>query len=85
MGMRGDAKEGLELTPMSSFNMSEGASTLDLIVVEFQNGCGQMDLASACVLHPLNHLVLDFKVGVRGQVNERRSGGAPVRDGREGW
>ena len=41
----------------------------------FQNGCGQMDLASACVLHPLNHLVLDFEVGVDGQMNEQRSGG----------
>ena len=48
---------------------------LDLIVVEFWNGCGQMDLASACVLHPLNHLVLDFKVRVDGWMNERRSGG----------
>ena len=26
-------------------------------------GCGQMDLASACVLRPLNRLVLDFKMG----------------------
>ena len=34
-----------------------------------------MDLASACVLHPLNHMILDFEVRVRGRVNERRSGG----------
>ena len=50
--------------------LSKGASTLDLIVMEFWNECGQMDLASACVLHPLNCLVLDFKVGVRGRVNK---------------
>ena len=42
---------------------ARGASTLDLVVMEFQMGCGQMDLASACVLRPLNHLVLDFKAG----------------------
>ena len=36
-----------------------------------------MDLASACVLRPLNRLVLDFKVGVKGWMNERRSGGIP--------
>ena len=35
-------------------------------------GCGQTDLASACVLHPLNHLVLDFKMG---GVTERTSRG----------
>ena len=50
-------------------------STLDLIVAEFQNGCRWMDLASACVLHPLNRLVLDFEAGVRGQMNKQRSGG----------
>ena len=33
------------------------------IVTEFRMGCGQMDLASACVLCPLNHLVLYFKTG----------------------
>ena len=66
MGARGYVKEGLELTPMGSFDVEQGASTLDLIVVEFRNGYGQVDLASACVLHPLNRLVLDFKVGVVG-------------------
>ena len=40
---------------------TKGASTLDLIVMEFWMGCGQTDLASACVLRPLNRLVLDFK------------------------
>ena len=35
-------------------------------------GCRQMDLASACVLCPLNHLVLYFKMG---RVTERTSGG----------
>ena len=39
-----------------------GASTPDLIVTEFRMGCGQTDLASACMLHPLNRLVLDFKM-----------------------
>ena len=33
-----------------------------------------MDLALAYVLHPLNHLVLDFVAGSRGWMNERRSG-----------
>ena len=57
--------------------LNKGASTPDLIVVEFRSGCGQMDLASACVLRPLNRLVLDFMVWVRGWVNEQRSGGVP--------
>ena len=57
--------------------LNKGASTLDLVVTEFQSGYGQMDLASACVLHPLNHLVLNFVVCVRGWVNEQRSGGVP--------
>ena len=42
---------------------TRGASTPDLIVMEFWMGCGQTDLASACVLHPLNRLVLDFEMG----------------------
>ena len=57
--------------------LSKGVSALDLIVMEFWNGCGQMDLASACVLRPLNRLVLDFEVGVDGWMNEGRSGGIP--------
>ena len=36
--------------------------------------CGQMDLASACVLCPLNRLVLYFKMRGGDGVNERRSG-----------
>ena len=43
--------------------------------MEFRKGCRQMDLASACVLHPLNHLVLDFKVG---SLVGRTSGGPGV-------
>ena len=44
-----------------------GVSTPDLMVTEFQMGYRQMDLASACVLHPLNRLVLYFKMrGVTG-------------------
>ena len=35
-------------------------------------GCGQTDLASACVLRPLNFLVLYLKTG---GVMERTSGG----------
>ena len=38
-------------------------STPDLIVTEFWMGCTQTDLASACVLCPLNRLVLDYKTG----------------------
>ena len=46
---------------------AEGSLTPDLVVMEFQRGYGQMDLASACVLRPLNRLVLYFKMdGVMG-------------------
>ena len=46
---------------------TRGASTPDLIVMEFWMVCGQTDLASGCVLRPLNHLVLYFKMrGVTG-------------------
>ena len=46
---------------------AEGSLTLDLGVTEFQRGYRQMDLASACVLRPLNRLVLYFKMdGVTG-------------------
>ena len=64
---------------MGSFNIEQGVLTPDLVVAEFQSGCRQMDLASACVLRPLNHLVLNFVVQVRGWVNERRSRGVPDR------
>ena len=64
MGMRGYVKEGLELAPMGSFDVEQGRCQLQtLIVTEFWKGCGQTDLASACVLRPLNRLVLDFKMG----------------------
>ena len=67
MGARGYVKERLKLTPMGPFDVEQGgASTPDLIVAEFRNGCGQMDLASACVLRPLNCPVLDFGVGSLG-------------------
>ena len=36
--------------------------TPDLVVTELWRGCGQTDLASACVLRPLNRLVLYFKM-----------------------
>ena len=55
--------------------LNKGASTLDLVVADFRSRCEQMDLTSACVLCPLNRLVLDFMVWVRGWVNEQRSGG----------
>ena len=61
-GQGGNVKEGLKLTPMSSFDVEQGGVNLDLEVVEFWSGCRQIDLASACVLHPLNRLVLDFVV-----------------------
>ena len=66
--------------------LSKGTSALDLIVVEFWNGCGQMDLASACVLRPLNHLVLDFEVRVSERVEARRCTGPEMaeRVGSEG-
>ena len=40
---------------------TKGASTPDLMVMEFRIVCRQTDLASACVLRPLNRLVLYFK------------------------
>ena len=60
---------------MSSFDVGQGGSTLDLAVVEVWSWCGQMDLASAYVLRPLNCLVLDFVAWSRVRTNERRSGG----------
>ena len=44
--------------------MNKGASTLDMVVAEFRRGSRRMDLASACVLRPLNHLVQDIVVWV---------------------
>ena len=63
--MKGDIKKGRIGVDSDGFLRcwTRGASTPDLIVTEFWMGCGQMDLASACVLHPLNRLVLDFKMG----------------------
>ena len=71
---------------MSSFNVEQGGvnSGPDLVAAEFRGGCGQIDLASACVLHPLNRLVLYFTVWVRAWVNERRSGGVPDQRRRRG-
>ena len=84
MEARGFIKERLELTPMGPFDVEqEGASTPDLIVVEFRKGCGQMDLASACVLHPLNRLVLDFEVGSLGGQTSGGPGVYQTRDGGE--
>ena len=40
--------------------------------MESRRGCGQTDLASACVLHPLNRLVLYFQMG--GGQGERAEG-----------
>ena len=49
---------------MGCFDVEQGeVLTSDLVVTEFWMGCGQTDLASACVLRPLNHLVLDFEMG----------------------
>ena len=65
-----NVKDGLKLTLMSSFDAEQGGvnsgpgshRVLDRVVAEFRSECRQMDLASACVLRPLNHLVLDFVV-----------------------
>ena len=46
-----------------------GSLTPDLVITEFRRGCGQTDLASACVLRPLNRLVLYFKMD--GEQGER--------------
>ena len=62
MGTKGYVKEGVNSDGFLR-RWTRGVSTPDLIVTEFRMGCGQTDLASACVLRPLNHLVLDFKMG----------------------
>ena len=61
---------------------TRGVSTPDLIVTEFRMGCRQTDLASACVLHPLNRLVLDFKMEGMAEMNGWRSGVCQTGDGR---
>ena len=48
---------------MGSFDVGQRGVNSGLVVTEFQRGCGQTDLASACVLRPLNCLVLYFKMG----------------------
>ena len=69
---------------MGPFDVEQGGtSTPDLIVAEFQKGCGQMDLASACVLHPLNRPVLDFEVESLGGRTSRGPGVYRIGDGRE--
>ena len=62
---------------------TKGASTPELIVTEFRMVCRQMDLASACVLRPLNCLVLYFKM--RGGWGERAEvRGIPDQSWRKG-
>ena len=71
---------------MGSFDVGRrGASTPDLIVMEFQMRCGQMDLASACVLRPLNHFGPGFQDGRFDGMNERRSGVYRTRVGGGGY
>ena len=54
-----------------------GCGVLELVVTEFWSWYRQKDLASAYMLCPLNHLVLDFMAWNRGWVNEQRSRGIP--------
>ena len=61
MGVRGYVKERLELTLMGPFDIEQGG--INSGPDSRQNGGRQMDLASACVLCPLNCLVLDFETG----------------------
>ena len=64
MGDEGGRQGGIRVNSDGFLrHWARGASTLDLIVTEFRMGCGQTDLASACVLRPLNCLVLYFKMG----------------------
>ena len=73
---RGNVKEGWVVNSNEFLRRwAGGALTSDLVVGEFWSRCGQMDLASAYVLRPLNRLVLDFMAWNRGWVNEWRSGG----------
>ena len=53
---------------------TRGASTLDLIITEFQMGCGQTDLASACVrAAPFESSGPGFQGRRVDGMNERRS------------
>ena len=60
---------------------ARGASTPDLIVIEFQMGCGQTDLASACVLRPLESFGPGFQDGRGDRTNKQRSGVYQTRVG----
>ena len=64
MGTRGVHQGGIGASSDEFLRCwTRGVSTPDLIVTEFWKVCGQTDLASACVLCPLNCPVLDFKAG----------------------
>ena len=62
-GARGYVKERLELTPMGSFDVEQGGVNSGPGSHGILDGMRQTDLASACVLHPLNRPVLDFEAG----------------------
>ena len=62
-GRRGCIKEGLELTPMGSFNIGQGGVNSGPGSYRVPDGVRTDRLASACVLCPLNCLVLYFKTG----------------------
>ena len=83
MGTWGNIKEGLELTPMSSFNVEQGGVNSGPDSYRVPEWV-RTDGPGFSVLHPLNRLVLDLRWGVRGWVNERRSGGVPDRRWRRG-
>ena len=61
--VRGYVKERLELTPMGSFNVEQGGIKSGPGSHGIPEGVQTDDLASACVLCPLNHPVLDFEMG----------------------
>ena len=73
---RGNVKEGLVV---NSFDVEQGGH--QLWTWRSQSWCGQMDLASAYVLHPMNRLVLDFVAWNRGWVNKRRYTGLERSEG----
>ena len=85
MGTRGNVKEGLELTPMSSFDVEQGGINSgpdSRRVLEWvQTDEPGFSLCAA----PLESSGPGFRSGGQGLVNKQRSGGAPAGDGGEGW
>ena len=73
MGDKGACQGGIGVNSDGFLrHWTRGVSTPDLIVTEFRMGCRQMDLASACVLRPLESSGPVFQDGRVDRMNERR-------------